>query len=66
MKYVIAFILIMPCALIIADGGILYNVLGVIYTLILFFASRTVKGQRFCRSLYKSVNKMIEKYANEI
>jgi len=51
----IAFAIILPCILALSEGSLIINLVGMLYTLLLFRLSYTKPGKRFIRSYYREV-----------
>ena len=54
--HLVALAVFLPCTLIVCDGSIVFNLLGVIYVVwLVLVASRTDTGRRFIRRYYHEI-----------
>ena len=50
-KFIIAFALLLPLALIVGEGALIYNIVGIAYALVLYRLAHTAKGKKFVNDL---------------
>ena len=53
--HLVAFVMLMPCALMFNSGEAVYNFIGVAWFFILCCLGSTDKGKRFIRSYYREI-----------
>lgn len=59
---IIAIILSLPCLLVLNESNTFVpNIIGIIYIFVLYFASKTKIGNRFCKKLHKENERLINK-----
>ena len=51
----IVFALLLPCVMVISEGMLIINIIGIAYILLLFKLSKTKLGKRFIRRYYREV-----------
>lgn len=53
--HLVAFVMLMPCILLVNDGEAVYNFIGLAWIFVLCCISCTSKGKRFIRSFYREI-----------